>query len=122
MLRHCAFGDGIGEIVKCLPIGRSSRFKLERKQLRIKGNVISCKRFAVSDDVSEDLFVASDADEYSLRGGEAEGLILELATISADGTEGSNRWNSTDIGTTIKSISKMGLLRSRREGDTILLR
>ena len=38
-------------------------FKLEREQLRIKGNVISCykKRFAVSDDISEDLSVASDA-------------------------------------------------------------
>jgi hypothetical protein len=62
--------------------------------------VIACneKRFAVSDDVSEDLFVASDADEYSLLGGETEGLILDLSTISVDGTEGSNRWNSTDIG------------------------
>jgi hypothetical protein len=46
-----------------LPVGRSGRFKLEREQLRIKGNVISCykKRFAVSDDISEDLSVASDA-------------------------------------------------------------
>ena len=63
---------------------RPPRKKLERQQLRIKGNVIACneKRFAVSDDVSEDLFVASDADEYSLLGGEAEGLILELADLS----------------------------------------
>jgi hypothetical protein len=72
--------------------------------------VIACneKRFAVSDDVSEDLFVASDADEYSLLGGETEGLILDLSTISVDGTEGSNRWNSTDIGATIKKHFKDG--------------
>ena len=59
--------------------------------------MISCnkERFSVGDDVSEDLFVASDADEYSLLGGKAEGLILELATISADGTEGSNSGIST---------------------------
>jgi hypothetical protein len=66
--------------------------------------VITCNkdRFSVGDDVSEDLCVASDADEYSLLGGKAEGLILELATISVDGTEGSNWWNSTDVGTTNK--------------------
>jgi hypothetical protein len=72
--------------------------------------VISCnkKRFAVSGDVAEDFFVASDADEYSLLGGEAEGLILELATISVDSAEGSNWWNSTDIGATIKKHFKDG--------------
>ncbi len=124
MLRDCAFGDEIGEIVKCLPIGRSSRFKLKRKQMRIKGDMISCnkERFSVGDDVSEDLFVASDADEYSLLGGKAEGLILELATISVDGTEGYDWWNSTDIGTTIEKHFKDGFVRSQREGDTILLR
>ena len=107
---HSSFGDGIGQIIECLPVGRSGRFKLEREQLRIKGNVISCykKRFAVSDDISEDLLVASDADEYSLLGGDAEGLILELATISVDSAEGSNWWNSTDIGATVEKHLKNG--------------
>jgi hypothetical protein len=113
VLRDCAFGDGIVEIVKCLPIGQSSRFKLKWKQMRIKGNVISCnkERFSVGDDESEDLFVASDADEYSLLGSKAEGLILELATISVDGTEGSDWWNSTDIGTKIEKHFKEGFGR-----------
>jgi hypothetical protein len=74
--------------------------------------VILCykKRIAVSDDISEDLFVASDADEgeYSLLGGEAERLILELATISVDSAEGSNWWNSTDIGATVEKHLKNG--------------
>ena len=43
-------------------------------------------------------------------------------TISVDGTEGYDWWNSTDIGTTIEKHFKDGWVRSQREGDTILLR
>jgi hypothetical protein len=34
------------------------------------------ERFAISDDVSENLFVASNADEDALLGSKTEGLIL----------------------------------------------
>ena len=90
---HCSFGNGIGpgEVVECLPVGRCSRFKLEREKLDIKGNVVAGdkERSSVCDDVSQDLLVSGDADEYSLFRGEAKRLIVELATISIDGTEGS---------------------------------
>jgi hypothetical protein len=77
-LRDCSLGDGIGQITECLPIGRSGRFKLERKELRIEGNVISGDkgRSSIRDDVSEVLLVSGDADEDTLFGGQTEGLIL----------------------------------------------
>jgi hypothetical protein len=95
---HCSFGDGIGQIIECLPIGRSGRFKLERKQLRIKGNVIACN----------DLPVSPPRSFHRHRSLQKGPRIRTLATISVDGTEGSNRWNLTDIGATIKKHLKDG--------------
>ena len=68
----CSLGDGVGQIIECLPIRRSSRFKLEREELRIEGDVISGDegRSSISDDISEDLLVLGDADEdFVLFGG-----------------------------------------------------
>jgi hypothetical protein len=122
-LCYCAFGNWIGEIVKCLPIGRS-RFKFEREQLRIKGNVVAGneERVSACDDVSEDLLVSGDAYEYALLGGKSKGLILKLETISVDCAEDSDCWNLTDVNTTIEDHYKMVFVRSKREGHTMLLR
>ena len=66
------------------------------------------ERFAIDDDVPENLFVASDADEDALLGSKTEGLILELATIRVYSAEGADWWNSTDVGTTTKEYLEHG--------------
>jgi hypothetical protein len=80
------------------------------------------ERVSACDDVSEDLLVSGDAYEYALLGGKSKGLILKLETISVDCAEDSDCWNSTDINTTIEDHYKMVLVRSKREGHTMLLR
>ncbi|NBO65473.1 MAG: hypothetical protein EBU88_11645 [Acidobacteria bacterium] len=60
------------------------------------------ERFAISDDVPENLFVASDANEDALLGSKTEGLILELATIRVYSAEGADWRNSTDVGAATK--------------------
>ena len=67
----CSLGDGVGQFIECLPIRRSSGFKLERDELKIEGNVISGDkvRASISDDISEDLLVSGDADKDTLFGG-----------------------------------------------------
>ena len=61
-----------------MPIGRRSRFKLEGEKLWIEGDMVTSdkERFAIGDDVPENLFVASDAYEDALLGSKTEGLIL----------------------------------------------
>ena len=100
----CSFGDGVGQVIECLPIGGSSRLELEWKKLWIEGDVISGDEYgsSICDDASENLVVSGDADEDTLFGGQTERLILKLATICVDRTKCSNGWDSANVSSALK--------------------
>ena len=82
--------------------------------------VISLNRFMAPADDTVTAQHKSQVTSHKSQGGDAEGLILELATISVDSAEGSNWWNSTDIGATVEMHLKDGFgTMTPREGDTM---
>ncbi len=36
----CSFGDGVGQVIECLPVGGGGRLELEWEKLWIEGDMI----------------------------------------------------------------------------------
>jgi hypothetical protein len=39
-LGDCSFGDGVGQVIECLPVGGGGRLELEWEKLWIEGDMI----------------------------------------------------------------------------------
>ena len=61
-------GVWVGESIEGLPVRRGCWTELEWVELGIEGDILSCDDdiVAVCDEISENLVVATDANEYSL--------------------------------------------------------